>query len=197
MAIQPFSDEQRDIEMRNPFTTIPPHTRRAVFLSLLVLTILLMVLLNVIGAPLTTDAASNGIVSFELAGSVSQARRILESWDQVTRLRAAFSLGLDFLFLVAYSTTISLACGWAAGMIGTLGWPLASAGVPLAWAQWLAASLDAIENVALVTILFGTVSEPWPQIARWCAAVKFGLIPIGLAYAALGAIAWTLSRSRH
>jgi len=183
--------------MIQSFDTIPPAKRLWVFLPLLVLTLLLMIVLNVVGAPLSTDAATNGIVSFELAGSVSQAHRIIDSWDNATRIRAAFSLGLDFLFLVAYSTTIALACAWAAGVIRARGWPLASAGILLAWGQWLAALLDAVENTALVIILFGSVTEPWPQIARWCAVFKFVLVLSGLVYAAFGAVAWIATRFGH
>jgi len=175
--------------MRHPFEIIPTDRRTQIFLPLLVLTLLLMVAMNVIGEPLVTGAASNGIVSFELAGSVSKARQILDSWDEAARLHAAFSLGLDFLYLVAYSTTIGLACVLAAGVLRRRGWPLAGAGVPLAWGQWLAALLDVIENVALVSMLFGSVVEPWPQVARWCAIPKFVLILAGLLYALYGAVA--------
>ncbi len=175
--------------MPHPFKAIPPGQRWYVFLPLLVVTLLLVASMNVIGEPLITDAAPNGIVSFELAGTVARARQILDSWDQVARLHAAFSLGLDFLFLVAYSTTIGFGCAWAGDVLARQRWPVAGVGVPLAWGQWLAALLDAVENVALITMLLGTVAAPRPAIARWCALPKFLLVGAGLLYAAYGGLA--------
>lgn len=52
------------------------------FLPLFILTLLLMVVMNVIGAPLITAAAPAGIVSYELAGSVEKTIDIINSWDQ-------------------------------------------------------------------------------------------------------------------
>jgi hypothetical protein len=187
----------KETKMRHPFDALPTGKRGQVFLPLLALTLLLMVVLNVSGGPLTTGAAPQGIVSFELAGSVSRIRHILDSWDEAAQLRAAFSLGLDFLFLVAYSTTIGFACLWAAGVARAREWPLAGAGIPLAWGQWLAALLDALENVALLIMLFGSVAEPWPQIARWCAVPKFVLVFVGLLYAALATVVWVASGVFH
>jgi hypothetical protein len=180
--------------MRHPFEAIPAGKRLSVFLPLLVLTLLLMVMMSRIGNPLITKAAPSGIVSFELAGSVPGAQRIIESWDDRARLYAAFSLGLDFLYLVAYSTTIGLACVWATSVIRSHDWPLAGAGILLAWGQWVAALLDAVENIALLTVLLGPVVEPWPAIALGCAVPKFALVIIGLLYAALTCVAQAIDR---
>ena len=46
--------------------------------------------------------------------------------------------------------------------------------------QWPAALLDA-------------PAAPWPQVAWWCAAVKFTLVLLGLAYAAWGGV-WAAKR---
>ncbi len=140
--------------MRHPFQSIPADKRPAVFWPLLLITLFLLVLLNMEGKPMVTPAAPLGIVSYELAGSVSRAQEILASWDQRAQLSAAFSLGLDYVFMLAYSTTIGLACVWTADALRRRGWPLASVGAPLAWGLWLAAAFDATENIALVVILF-------------------------------------------
>jgi hypothetical protein len=39
---------------------------------------------------------------------------MVASWDQSAQLHAAFSLGLDYLYLPLYAVTIALACVWAA-----------------------------------------------------------------------------------
>ena len=56
---------------------------------------------------LRTSAAPHGIVSFELAGSLAAAQRILASWPVAARIQAGISLGLDFSFLAAYAFTLS------------------------------------------------------------------------------------------
>lgn len=172
--------------MRHPLDSLTPGKRKLVFWSLFVLTLVIMVLLNLVGAPLITASAPYGIVSYELAGSLSRAEAILASWDPEARAHAAFSLGFDYLFLLAYSTTIALACLWSAGVLKARGWSLAALGAPLAWGQWLAALLDALENLALTVILFNAPASPWPEIARWSAILKFTLVFAGMVYAFLG-----------
>jgi hypothetical protein len=77
---------------------------------------------------------------------------MIEAWNETERIDAAFSLGLDFLYLCLYSTTIAFACLWAAGVFRARRGKLAAAGAWLAWWQWLAALLDAAENTALLCV---------------------------------------------
>jgi len=51
-----------------------------------------------------TAAAPWGMVSFQLAGSMEESRSILQSLGAMGSVHAALSLGLDFLFLLSYST---------------------------------------------------------------------------------------------
>lgn len=176
--------------MNHPFLKLSPHDRRPVFYILFGLTLALLVFMNFQAYPLITPAAPYGIVSYELAGTVSQAQAILDSWDPAARLSAAFSLGFDYLFMLVYSTTLSLACAWAGTVLSGRRWPFASSGVLLAWGAWLAALFDAMENLALTVILFGSVVSPWPWLAWICAISKFGLIFIGMTY---GILAWVVS----
>ena len=142
--------------------------------------------MQIVGGPLQTAAAPAGIVSFEFAGTLENAQRMLASWDQEQQVRAGLSLGLDYLFLVLYSMAIALACFRVAG-----GWrtsrPLpAAAGFWLGRGQWLAAGLDALENVALIYLLLGSHNGLWAPLAWGCAAVKFAIVAAGLLYVLLG-----------
>ena len=148
----------------------------------------MLVVMNIIAAPLETESAPYGIVSFELAGSAARAEQITGSWDETMRLQAAFSLGLDYLFLIIYSSTIGLACIMAAAVLQIRHWPLVALGVALAWGLWLAAILDAVENAGLAMILFGGDAPLWAPIARWCAVFKFGLIFAGICYLFFGLV---------
>jgi len=180
--------------MKHPFESIPTSKLKALFWFLLVATLLTMVIMNLVGAPLMTVDAPSGIVSYELAGSVTKTQAILNSWNQNALLHAAFSLGLDYLFMVVYAAAISLACVWAAEGIKNRRWPLGGLGAPLAWGVWLAGLLDAVENLGLTLILFGSALYPWTAIARWCAIFKFALIFFGLVYALYGLVVGIVSR---
>lgn len=164
--------------MLHPFQSIPDNTLMQVLLPLLALTSLLTLVLLAI--PLKPS-----IVQFEF-----NAREVIKSWHEVDKRWAAFSLGLDFLYLVVYSTTISLACVLAANVIQAYSLLLATLGIWLAWGQGLAALLDAVENTALVRVLFSDEMNFSPKIAKWCAILKFCLIALGLLYVGMGGVFW-------
>ncbi len=172
--------------MRHPLEAIPADKRARVFLPLLVATLLITFAFRFIGPAKPT------IVDFELAGTVAKATDILTAWTPMDRIHAGFSLGFDYLYMPIYSTTIALACVWAATVLRSGVWK--SIGAALAWGLWLAAIFDAIENLALISNLFGTPIEPYPQIAALCATLKFGLILLGLAYVVGGGVARVIKR---
>ena len=101
------------------------------FWPVLVLALLVMAVFRVIDVPLQTAAALQGIVSYELAGTVEAAQAMLDSWDGWARLYAVFGLGLDYLFMPSYALAIGLACAWAARGWGRAG--VRSAGWALRW----------------------------------------------------------------
>ena len=178
----------------HPLDAIPAGWRPRLFRALLGLTILWMIVFGLTGAPLTTEAAPYGVVSFELAGTVERTWQILDSWDVETQLRAAFGLGLDFVFIITYASTIAFGCGLASQVLKDRNWPLNSWGSLLSWAVILAALLDIVENIALLTIIFGSVTSPWPEIARWCAIPKFILVFIGVVYVIYGGVVLLVDR---
>jgi len=171
------------------------HVRRKIiFWVLFAFTLVVMVLLNLDGSQITTEAAPSGILSFELAGTPEQAAAIIASWDPRAQLYAAFGLGFDYVFMLAYASTICLACLWARNVLREYGGqPLATAGVVLAVGVWLAAAFDAVENLALGVLLLEAIRSPWPEIARWCATFKFVLVFLGLVYAFLGLVVYLTS----
>ncbi|HKZ55355.1 MAG TPA: hypothetical protein VJ123_07735 [Anaerolineales bacterium] len=185
------------LQLRHPCSAIAADRLRRAFLPLLTLTLAVMLVMNWIGDELQSEAAPAGIVTYEFAGDSSTAARILDSWGEQARLWASFSLGLDYLFLVLYSTTIALGCLWAAGRIGGSAPWLAAVGVPLAWGQWVAALCDATENAALTRMLLMAPSDGLAQLARWTASAKFALILAGLVYSALGALVWLIAGRRR
>jgi hypothetical protein len=173
--------------MAHPLATLTPEKRTRWFVMLLIATLVLTFLFRFIGPDKPT------IVDFELAGSAPNAQAIIDAWSETDRIRAGFSLGIDYLYMPVYSTTIALACVLAASVLKSKAWR--SIGMLLAWGLWAAAIFDAIENVALFTELLGNNVAPYPQIAQICATTKFGLILAGLLYAVVGVIAKVTARN--
>src|SRR5688572_25662669 len=129
--------------MRHPLEFVPASSRRRLFFTFLALTVFLFAIFRVLDQPLRTDAAPNGIVSFELAGKPQVARAITDSWKQTSLLLsaipgqpnpevvnipyvfAAFGLGIDYLFMPIYALALAFGTLLAAhrhqGWIQSLG----------------------------------------------------------------------------
>jgi hypothetical protein len=181
---------------RHPFDWLSTSGQKRAFVVLLALTLAVMVSLNALGRPLNTEAAPMGIISFELAGELSLAQRMFESWGPRCRVYAGLNLGLDYLFIVAYSSSIALGCILVARSLSRQVGFLFPVGVLLAWAQFGAALLDALENYALIQVLLGSQQASWPVVARWCAIPKFLIVATGLAYVGVGAVLAVVTKSR-
>ena len=174
------------MKLRHPFHWLTEVARRRAFLALLVLSLLVMAGMFLLDRPLKTTAAPLGIVSLELAGNQSQAQEILQSWGPQQQTYAGLSLGLDYLYLLSYSSTISLGCVLVARRLANRAAKFSSAGVFLSWTQAAAALLDAVENYALIRLLLGAQEELWPTLAWWCAVPKFVIVALGLVYLLVG-----------
>ena len=174
------------LEMSHPLAFLPLRVRKRLFFTFLFLTLVLFAVFRVLDQPLRTDAAPDGIVSFELAGDAQTARLITDSWKQtslqlsatgspnpdivnVPYAFAAFGLGLDYLFMPVYALALGLATLLAAQKhSGALRSMAAAAG----YGAFAAALFDALENARARggRIAFDTNFRPrgWPdfEIAR-------------------------------
>ena len=180
-------------DFAGPFSFIAATHRARVLACLIALTAALSLWLTVLGAPLATDAAPDGIVSFELARTAEASRVILDSWDATAREAAMLVQGVDFLFLLAYPAFFSLA---AVQLGRRLGGPWQRLAGPLAWAVWLAAPLDVVENLALIEQLRSGVSAGAAFIAWACAVPKFALVGVLAGYVLAALAAWGLRALR-
>ncbi len=175
---------------RHPFAWLPAYVQKPVFIVLAVAAVLLMAVLQVLGAPLKTDAAPAGIVSFEVAGDLTSTQTILRSWAGTGQVYAGLQLGLDFLFIVAYTGAIALGCALCAQALQDRGWRFAPLGLLLAWALFIAGLLDCIENYALIQLLVGSQNALLPLVAQWCAIPKFAIVAAGLVYVVAAGLAF-------
>jgi hypothetical protein len=176
------------LEQRHPFYSWTGGSPAMVFFLFMIL----MAAAGLMGSILLrlgrhTHTRQGGIVAWELAGNAEQSLLIKQEWNATARAYVALSLGLDFVFLVLYSTAIGFGCVWTARMLAAANAPFwAGVGILLAWGQWCAAILDAVENVLLLQMLFGWVTERKARLVRGCAAFKFVLVLLGLLYIIFG-----------
>ena len=174
--------------MPDPFKWLSESTQRRALLIFFLLSGMLLIGMHSLDQSLITNAAPDGIISFELAGTIERVHQILEEWGPVGRIYAVLSLGLDYLFLIVYALFISLACVLIARYLRLEIAFLSKWGMALGWGQFLAALLDAIENLALIQLILDSQQPLWPLIARWCAVTKFSIVGAGLIYILFGTL---------
>lgn len=166
--------------MRHPLEFVPQESRKPLFITFLFLTLILFAIFRVLDKPLQTDHAPSGIVSFELAGSPQNAAHMVLTWSGEAMLNASFGLGIDYLFMPIYA--LALGFGTLLAVTRHGGW-LKSVGAVAGYGAFAAPLFDAVENWALFKVLSGAFESPYPEIAFYCALVKFGLLVFGIVVA--------------
>lgn len=166
--------------MKHPLEFLPQPLRKPFFILFLGLTVVIFGIFAVLEKPMQP----NGIVPFEVAGSVERSQAILDSWDENARLIAAFGLGFDYLFMPVYALALSLGLLLAGHEKPSR---FHAVTVWLGWGALFAALFDAVENYALMKILVeGSAVVPLPQIAAVCATIKFVLFILSAALGLIG-----------
>jgi len=145
--------------------------------------------LGLIDTHLKNSASPLGIVSFELCAYQASCDAITSSWQGAQKSMAAMSLGLDYLFMLAYPATIFFGLNLCApGLPG----PLQRLAMLLAWGIWMAGAADAIENYHLFQMLVGHAAADHGWAATAAATVKFALLVPALLVWLLASV-WTSS----
>lgn len=185
------------MNVAHPFHWISKDSRKWAFIVCFALTMAVMAGLQLSGGPLVTAVSPSGIVSFEFAGNLDTARAMIASWGADGRIYAGINLGLDYLFLVVYAGAIGLGCTLIAEKPPGNPRLWVVMGSLLAWAQIVAAALDATENYALIRVLLGSDKEIWPAVANLCAFPKFTLVALGLVYVLIGTICILFNKKKR
>ena len=138
---------------------------------------------------------SRPIIALEFRADL--APQIFTSWDEITRGKLRQALIWDYLFLFLYPAVIATACFIAGSYLDRNGILSFRVTIVVMALQLVAGVLDAIENYALLQVLDGAIRSSWPQLARYCATVKFGLVVLGFGYAViLGGGIWIIKTVR-
>ena len=185
------------MQLRHPFKALSISGQNRAFILFFILSVMVMVGLQVTGAPLINDVSPGGILSFEFAGELAHAQRMVDSWGPTGRIYAGLNLGLDYLFLAVYACAIALGCVLVSRGLFRKNAALANAGIMIARAQFLAAFLDCVENFGLIQVLLGTQTAAWPLVAKWCAWPKFLIVGVGLIYVMIGALWNALGKEKQ
>lgn len=167
------------MNLTHPLDFLPISLRRPLFGGTLALTAVCFALFGLVLDPPLRTPLSSGIASLAFARTPEAAQAILAGWDARARLFAAFGLGFDFLFMPLYATALS--AGLLLARQQLRGQPAAAANL-LGWGAYLAAGCDALENLALFSLLTGAAGLQAP-FAFACAVLKFGLLFAGLTFA--------------
>jgi hypothetical protein len=132
------------------------------------------------------DTGGPGIVPFELTGGQDRADEILAEWGDEGQDAARESLWIDFAFLLAYGTFLTLALAAVRDLARERGWRrlVAIGGVVVSFGA-LVAAFDALENVCLLLTL-DDAGAAFPLLATVFAACKFILLTTAIAYLLAG-----------
>lgn len=132
------------------------------------------------------DTGGPGIVPFEVAGSQDRADEILAEWGEEGQDAARESLWIDFGFLIAYGTFLTLALSTVRDIARDRGWGrLAAIGAVVVSFGALGAAFDALENICLLLTLDGAGSV-FPLLAAIFASCKFILLAVAIVYLLVG-----------
>lgn len=175
-----------------------PRTRRRLALVCVAVAALLPAGAGAVVKPLHEDRTGQGIVEFELAGSVEQAEEILAIWRAEGVVDDAKAIQMfDLLYPLIYVAAIAGGCVATAGAWRRAGRArLAALGIAMAWVAFAAAGFDYVENLGLAVSLWDRPASPWPEIALVAAVLKFGASGLALLYALTGPIAALSGRGR-
>lgn len=176
-----------------------PRERRRLAFACLAVAALLPLVLGTFVHPLHEDKpGGESIIEFELAGSVSRAQEILNTWHAEGVIDEAKAIQvLDLIYPFIYAAALAGGCIAAAGAWRRLGREHAAAmGIAMAWVATAAAAFDYVENLGLDISLWGAPASPWPEISRVAALLKFGAIYLALAYGLSGIVATAIGRTR-
>lgn len=133
-----------------------------------------------------TDTGGPGMVPFELTGGQDRVDEILAEWGEEGRDAARESLWIDFGFLLAYGTFLTLALAAMRDLSRERSWRrLGAIGSVVVYFGALGAAFDALENTCLLLTLDGS-GAAFPLLATIFAASKFALLAVAIAYLAIG-----------
>jgi hypothetical protein len=169
--------------------TVSQYRVRKWFLVLLLANALYILFAGLYLRPLT----SGEIVRFELAKEVPVADSIVREWTSTGKFdKAVQSIYLDFLFIILYTSGLSVACVLLSRL--THHEILIRTGYFFSYLLVAAGICDVIENMAMLRSLNGSINN-WNVILAYdMAATKFSLVILSILFLSVCLIFWALRK---
>jgi hypothetical protein len=158
----------------------PPANLQRWFWVLLAINCLFIIASKWYMQPLSTDE----IVRFELAKELPRAERIILDWETYGKLNhAIIGIYIDFLFIVLYTTGLSVACVYFGRLSGHE--ILMRTGKFMTYLLIIAGICDVIENIAMLKSLQGSPTRWSVLLAYDMATTKFSMVILSALYIAI------------
>ena len=146
-------------------------------------TAVIIAMMLVQGAPLKAPEISpQGIINYELAGTVSKASAIYKAWSPSLINTAVNHIKLDFFFILSYSYLLFIVCFRITKQSPSR---LKKIGRWLCAAVIVAAFFDVFENVLMLRTLTGHFSKEVVASTFFFASVKFLLVALSIVFIAV------------
>jgi hypothetical protein len=164
-----------------PFSKLNQQQEKKLTIFLVAFTVIFIVIMRYFDSFLTNNVSSAGIVSFELTFDVETATAILNSWNEQAKTAAGMSMGFDFIFPFLYGSLIALLV-YKLNRSLWKGRSFYAVGNTISWSLGIAIMCDLIENLGMIRMLLGDVSQFWVSVSTYFALIKFLIILVGIAY---------------
>ena len=181
--------------MINPYFLLSGKIQAYLLAVFFGISLVLMFILSDIGKVLIVkeEGIPCGIINIEMPFNRQNATSIVKVWnDRNVTETAVKQTHLDFLYLLFYPATLSLACVLLDS--STAGLTSIRAGILLSWGVLFCIPLDACENFLILKMLSGNCHSPIPEFTTLVAALKFFLIAISLMYLLTGFVYFLIKR---
>jgi hypothetical protein len=148
-------------------------------------------------ALVTMSAHGTGVLGFERAGTTRRLNEILFVWGPPGRKAAEAHVLIDLGFIACYGLLLTGMCVRLWRLYRVSGYPrVAQIAAGLAWAALIAATVNALQKLALWLELHGHTAQPLPALASLCAAMTSILAIAALLFSITGVLAARLLRIR-
>lgn len=146
-------------------------------------TVVMIIVMRFMGIGLESKFSPLGIINFELAKNFSDAANIIH---EVGKRPLQWNVGIDFLFIIAYSFFFFLCCKALMNNYRSSG--LKTIGLIFLELSVLVGVLDLIENIAMLITLGGYGSDISVGVSRWAAIAKFSMAGLIVFYIIVASI---------
>jgi hypothetical protein len=168
-----------------------PKRKIALLFPFLVLTVFTM---RYFDSFIKNDICTSGITSFELAKHLDKMTAIVHSWDTKALAAINMSMGFDFLFIFVYVSFIILILKWIIKGLNKASFNYKLGGIFIKLTL-LAGLFDIVENIALIRILLGNLTQLNTSISYYFASAKFALLAFAILYILINVL-WTVFKPK-